>query len=340
MTMTMNVLQRLNARAARTLGRVTLTAGLLAMGGAAQALDFGTLRLYLSAGQAPYAEITLLDSAPIDPADVRARIATPDAYGVAGMRYSPALQNITITPQAGPNGQVVLRLDRLPSASDQPDIDLLLLVGDRMSLALGEYRVDLRGSAREFAASPAGTRLASSGTVPAAPPAPSGVVSAGIASGTATAVNTPPIERPVAAANPTIRSSPIDPPAGAAPAGTSSAATDGVYADVEIALQAWAAAWRERDVDGYLAAYTPTYAGREKNSTREAWMQQRRTRITARKQINVDIDKLQFSRRDGAVVVTFNQRYKGDELSERSRKRMVFVQVNDRWLIQEESELP
>ena len=116
----------------------------------AWAIDFGTLRLYLPAGEPAYAEITLSDSAPLDPADIRARIATPDAYGVANMRYVPALQGITLTPQAGPGGQVVLRLDRLPAPGDVPEIDLLLLVGDRMSLALGEYRVNLRGASREF----------------------------------------------------------------------------------------------------------------------------------------------------------------------------------------------
>lgn len=274
----------------------------------AWAIDFGTLRLYLPAGEPAYAEITLSDSAPLDPADIRARIATPDAYGVANMRYVPALQGITLTPQAGPGGQVVLRLDRLPAPGDVPEIDLLLLVGDRMSLALGEYRVNLRGASREFAAAPPGSRL---GGPAVAPPTAS---TSPVTTNPSVAVDTPPVPRPAPAA-------------------------DTALAEAEAAIDAWAQAWSRRDVDAYLAAYTPDYAGRGRGTTREAWMAQRRTRILARQRISVDISKPSLSMKDGAVVATFTQNYRGDGLSERSRKRMVLVRVDSRWLIREEEEL-
>lgn len=272
------------------------------------AIDFGTLRLYLPPGQPAYAEITLSDSAPLDPADIRARIATPDAYGVANMRYVPALQGITLTPQAGPGGQVVLRLDRLPAPGDVPEIDLLLLVGDRMSLALGEYRVNLRGASREFAAAPPGSRLGGPAVVP-----PTAATSP-VTSSPSVAVDTPPATRPVAG-------------------------PDAALAEVEAAIEAWARAWSRRDVDAYLAAYTPDYAGRGAGGSREAWMSQRRVRILARQRIAVDITKPSLSMKDGTVVATFTQNYRGDGLVERSRKRMVLVRVDGRWLIQEEEEL-
>jgi ketosteroid isomerase-like protein len=292
----------------------------------AQALDFGTLRLYLPPGQAPYAEIALSDSAGLDPADVRARIATPDAYGVAGMRYLPALAAITITPQAAANGQVVLRLDRLPAPGDAPEIDLLLLVGDRMSLALGEYRVDLQGSRREFAAQPAGSRLASN-QGGSGGPAAARATTAPVVSNPSTSVPIAPVERPAAA--------PAPGPGGPASAGDASAVT----AEVQAALDAWAAAWSSRDVDAYLAAYLPDFAGRAKGTTREAWAEQRRSRILARKRISVELSQVQIVPRGDTVVATFTQRYRGDELVERSRKRMVFVKAGDRWLIQDEGEL-
>lgn len=296
----------------RRAGPVRRIAAALALGMAAAvpawAIDFGTLRLYLPPGQPAYAEITLSDSAPLDPADIRARIATPDAYGVANMRYVPALQGITLTPQAGPGGQVVLRLDRLPAPGDVPEIDLLLLVGDRMSLALGEYRVNLRGASREFAAAPPGSRL---GGPAVAPPA---AATSPVTSNPSVAVDTPPVPRP-------------------APA------TDPALAEAEAAIDAWAQAWSRRDVDAYLAAYTPDYAGRGRGTTREAWMAQRRTRILARQRISVDISRPSLSMKDGTVVATFTQNYRGDGLVERSRKRMVLVRFDSRWLIQEEEEL-
>lgn len=306
----------------------------------AWALDFGALRLYLPPGQAPYAEITLSDSAGLDPADVRARIATSDAYGVAGMRFTPALSQVVITPQAGANGQVVLRLERLPAPADQPELDLLLLVGDRMSLALGEYRVDLRGNTREFAVAPPGSRLATAQAGGA--PLPSGATTAPVSSNPSTAVATAPLPRPPAPAPVAAAPAPVAVPS-PAPRPTVAAAATAAAAEIDAgaiqaALDAWARAWATRDVDGYVAAYTPEFAGRA--GSRRAWVDQRRSRILSKKSISVDLDLPQLVARGDTVVATFMQRYRGDELVERSRKRMVFVKVDNRWLIQDEAELP
>ncbi len=311
----MNRLRRLfRAVRPRRLGALVLL-GLASVASPAwAAIEFGTLRLYLPPGEPPYAEITLTDANPIDPADIRARVATPDAYSVANMRYVPGLQNIVLTPQAGPNGQVVLRLDRLPASREVTELDLLLLVGDRMSLSLGEYRVNLRGGAREFAAAPPGSRLGGE-PVTTLPP---------VAAATPSAItSTPPTS--------------VDMPATPKPA---AAEGEVALSEVEAALQAWAEAWSARDVDAYLAAYTPDYAGRGRNSTREAWIAQRRSRILARQKISVEIGTPRLTVRDNnTVVVTFNQTYRSDGLNERSRKRMVMVRLDSRWLIQEEEEL-
>lgn len=299
----------------RALAALALVAGAGASAPVA-ALDFGTLRLYLPPGQPAYAEITLSDSNLLDPADIRARIATPDAYSVANMRYVSALQGIVLTPQAGANGQVVLRLDRLPAPGDVPEIDLLLLVGDRMSLALGEYRVNLRGNAREFAAAPPGSRLGGPAAPPTAALPPAAATTSPVTANSPQAIDTPPTPRPAATA----------------------ATGEVALSEVEAALEAWADAWSRRDVDAYIAAYTPDYAGRGRASTREDWVAQRRSRILARKKISVELTKPRFAVWDGSVVATFSQTYRGDSLTERSRKRMVLVKLDNRWLIQEEEE--
>lgn len=289
---------------------------LATLGGPSLALDFGTLRLYLPQGQPPYAEITLTDSTPLDPADIRARVATPDAYGVAGMRHVAALQGIVITPQAGANGEVLLRLDRLPAPTEHPEIDLLLLVGDRMSLALGEYRLNLLGSNREFPAEPPGARLAAAGPAGSAPAA--GVSSSPVSSSPDTAVTTTPLQSAAAA---------------------QSAELEAAFPAVAEAIDAWASAWSRRDIDAYVAAYVPDYAGPGRNASRSAWIQQRRSRIVPRRSITVEVSRLEFSTRGSNVIATFDQFYQGDAFSERSRKRLVLTQLNQRWLIQEESEL-
>ncbi|WP_418314818.1 hypothetical protein [Piscinibacter sakaiensis] len=284
-----------------------MLAGLLAAGLPALAIDFGTLRLYTPAGQSPYAEITLSDSAPIDAADIRARIATRDAYGVAGMRYLPALQQISITPQSASNGQVVLRLERLPDPATAPEIDLLLLVGDRMSLSLGEYRVNLSGAGREFAAAPAGARLTSAAPATGAQPA----TAAPVVSGNATSVATAPSAQP-----------------GLAKA---------TLGEAQAAIEAWADAWSRRDMDAYVAAYVPNYSGR--NGSHADWVEHRRSRIVPKRKITVDIDKPQFVARGDKVIATFTQRYRGDAYAETSRKRLHLVRGQSGWLIEEEEEL-
>ena len=305
----------------RSLLRTGWTSALFAIGASspAWAIDFGTLRLYTPPGQPAYAEITLIDKVPLDPADIRARIATKDAYGVAGMRYLAALQQVSITPQSGPNGQVLLRLDHLPDTRVAPDIDLLLLVGDRMSLSLGEYRVDLTGNNREFAAAPAGSRITAAAPSSVANTAPNSAPSAAattaaVVSGSANSVATAPVLRP---------------------------ATPAAFGEVQSALEAWASAWSQRDVDAYIAAYAPDFAGRDKQGSRSDWIEQRRARIVAKKKISVDIDKPQFAARGDKIVATFTQRYRGDGFAETSRKRMLMVRGNGSgWLIQEEDELP
>ncbi|MFG5408528.1 nuclear transport factor 2 family protein [Piscinibacter sakaiensis] len=107
---------------------------------------------------------------------------------------------------------------------------------------------------------------------------------------------------------------------------------------MQAAIDAWAAAWSARDMDGYLAAYTPQYAGRL--GSRRAWEEQRRSRILSKKKISVDLDPPQLVARGDTVVATFQQRYRGDEVVERSRKRLVLVKADNRWLIQDETELP
>ncbi len=297
----------------KTTHAAVLALGMIATASAA-ALEVGVLHLHRPAGQTPYAEIALTDSASIDPASIRARLATPEGYRVAGMRYLPALRSISLTSQATADGRVVLRVDGLPSSSEVGELDLLVLVGDRVSLDLKEYRVDLRGVGREFPPQMAGTRLAEAKpgpSLPAAARAPGAGASA-----------------PVSAAVQT------------AQRGAQGAEPDQQFrSQVEQALAAWAKAWSERNVEAYLSSYVADYRPPTGRLSHADWERQRRQRIESKQSIEVAISAVQLRQRGEAVVATFQQRYRGDELTENSRKRLVLVRQQDRWLIQEEAEL-
>jgi hypothetical protein len=106
------------------------------------------------------------------------------------------------------------------------------------------------------------------------------------------------------------------------------------------ALEAWAQAWSRRDVEGYLAAYAPGFAGRKRHASREAWMAERRDRILSRQSISVTVAAIEARRVDGQIEARFEQRYRSDGPADIDRKRVRLAPVDGRWLIVQEDELP
>jgi hypothetical protein len=101
-------------------------------------------------------------------------------------------------------------------------------------------------------------------------------------------------------------------------------------------VQAWAAAWSQRDVDAYVAAYVPDYAGRVPGMSRAAWIEQRRAQIVRRTRIEITLSNLRIMTNDDAVVVEFDQTRHADRVKVRSHKTLELVPVGDRWLIRRE----
>lgn len=285
---------------------------------AAWALDAGLLRWQATAGQPPHAQIDLRRGGAIDASAVRARIAAREAYAVAGLSYHPALAEVQVSTQTLPGGQVVLRLDRLPV--DRGELDLLITVSDRMSLTLAEYHLDFRQGPATVAPAPAGTRLAQR-------------------EGTAQAAGRSPRTGATPAPAPALAAAAIASAAAASrTASTSAPAPGDAQAVASAALEAWAQAWSRRDVNAYLGAYAPAFKGRSVHASREAWMAERRERISARQQISVKIDQLKAERRGQTIVATFVQRYRSDGISDDTRKRVVLEPFDGRWLITRESD--
>jgi hypothetical protein len=109
-------------------------------------------------------------------------------------------------------------------------------------------------------------------------------------------------------------------------------------APAQAAVLQWAQAWSQRDVDAYMASYVPHYAGTPARASRKAWVDERRSRILGRQRIAVTISDWQLQPDAGKWVASFKQVYVADGRSETSRKRMVLVAVNGKWLIESEVE--
>jgi ketosteroid isomerase-like protein len=297
-------------------------------------MELGPLKLSAPATGAVAGEV--LVKGKLDPALVQAWLATPEAYRAAGLTPQPALQSVKITAKAATTvtpGDVVLQFQGIPPTLQE--YDLLLIVSDRKSVVLGEYRVDTRSGAREFAAAPVGTQMSGrrGGTaLAAAPPsvASSTTPSAGQASATATSASAP------AAASPSPDAAVA---AQAVKPSTTSASSGDAQARAQSAVAAWAQAWSRKDVDAYIAAYEPTYAGRAAGASREAWVRERTARIQSRRSIDVQLSDMRTAAEGDTVVATFLQTYRGDDTVIRSRKRLVLAPNPDgRWLIRSESE--
>jgi len=100
------------------------------------------------------------------------------------------------------------------------------------------------------------------------------------------------------------------------------------------AIERWRRDWESVDVDRYLAHYSKDFHSDQQDYI--GWVAQKRRITTNRQWIKVRLDKLSMLRnpgRDDMVVVTFEQNYRSDGMSDRIRKRQYWVKEGSRWKI-------
>ncbi len=117
-----------------------------------------------------------------------------------------------------------------------------------------------------------------------------------------------------------------------------SADTD-TNADAEItaAVKKWAKAWSDQDVDTYLASYSSSFKT-PKGESRSAWENLRRTRISAPKSINVEVNDIKIVMDSSTQAqVSFKQSYRASHLSQRTGKTLLMINTNGQWLIERET---
>lgn len=107
---------------------------------------------------------------------------------------------------------------------------------------------------------------------------------------------------------------------------------------VVTALNGWARAWSQQNVDAYLAYYDADFA--PEGMERPAWEAERRSRITRPAWIKVELEEVQMeAAAPDAVVVTLRQRYAAPGYKDTTLKRMHLALHEGNWMITSEANL-
>lgn len=105
--------------------------------------------------------------------------------------------------------------------------------------------------------------------------------------------------------------------------------------------KSWAKAWKNKDVNSYIAFYAPNFKPEE--GTYEAWATNRRERISKAQQIDIELSELQvvpsFDKPD-EYEISFIQDYRAKFYQERSRKVLTWKENKGVWQIIREQNLP
>lgn len=105
---------------------------------------------------------------------------------------------------------------------------------------------------------------------------------------------------------------------------------------ITAAVNGWAKAWSDKNVDAYIASYSDSFKP-AKGLSRSAWEQQRRERISKPSKISVELSNLSIASNDNnAARVQFKQLYRADSKPIRTNKTLVMKKVGDNWLIDQE----
>ena len=102
------------------------------------------------------------------------------------------------------------------------------------------------------------------------------------------------------------------------------------------AVNAWAKAWSDQNVDQYLSSYAESFKT-PKGESRKSWEAMRRDRVSRPKSITVEVNNptVKLETADQAKV-QFNQRYIANGKPQVTRKTLMMVKVNGNWQIEQE----
>lgn len=143
------------------------------------------------------------------------------------------------------------------------------------------------------------------------------------------------VAAPQAASPVAVAAKPV-PAAVAKPAPAVESKPSATPANIVDTVQSWAKAWSKKDVDGYIAHYSPDFMPASMSYTK--WAEERRERIIDAKRINVILRDIQVKRiSPERAEVRFKQVYQSDLINSTSSKTLELLLSDGKWLIVRES---
>lgn len=97
----------------------------------------------------------------------------------------------------------------------------------------------------------------------------------------------------------------------------------------------WLAAWSSKNTNTYLTHYARDFQT-PNGETRKSWMEERRSRINGKGKIKLRIEAPSVSVDSNIATVKFRQHYQSGSLVASSRKTLILVKQDGRWLIKQE----
>lgn len=124
--------------ALKEVAAVAAVAAALCAAPSAWALSLGRLTVQSALGESLRAEIDVTSLTPDEAANLRVRVAPPDAYRIAGVDYNPVLPATTVSLQRRADGTAFLRIlsDR---PVQEPFVDVILELSWSSGRLLREY---------------------------------------------------------------------------------------------------------------------------------------------------------------------------------------------------------
>lgn len=142
----------------------------------------------------------------------------------------------------------------------------------------------------------------------------------------------PPVVTPPAVTPPAVAVAPSKP---AAPAAEPKPNTIGMDSQILAAVEAWAKAWTDQDMAGYLGSYSQDFDTPGKMS-RANWEKMREQRIVGKETIRVVVENPLITITGDEAVVKFKQSYFSNRLNNVSSKTLTMKQEGGTWKITSE----
>jgi pilus assembly protein FimV len=166
-------MKRVGRSALNEIAAVAAVTAALCAAPSAWALGLGRLTVQSAVGEALRAEIDVTSLTPDEAANLRARVAPPESYRIAGVDYSSVLPSTSVILQRRPDGSAFLRISS-DRAVQEPFVDVILELNWASGRLLREYTLlfDPPASAKVPSTPAPGTLSVASSSAPAPSPAP------------------------------------------------------------------------------------------------------------------------------------------------------------------------